>query len=119
MEGSSTYCPSDNGIYLHISLSTMQPVCVMSTNGGGRSGCLCALACAYQMMTDPIPEPPSWEPDQNILDQVRTEPNNSVVDKGVWKEHKNVLLSEFFRDLSIPVFSHFMKHRGLVVGFSF
>ncbi|CAI8037876.1 Tyrosine-protein phosphatase non-receptor type 1, partial [Geodia barretti] len=46
------------------------PVCVMSTNGGGRTGCLCALACAYQMMTDPIPEPLSWEPDQNILDQV-------------------------------------------------
>ena len=42
----------------------------MSTNGGGRTGCLCALTCAYQLMTDPSPEPQSWEQEQNILDQV-------------------------------------------------
>lgn len=31
---------------------------------------MCAVVSAYQMMTDPGPEPQCWDKDQNILDQV-------------------------------------------------
>ena len=48
----------------------IQPLCVMSSKGGGRAGCMCTLVCAYQMMNDPSPEPECWEQDQNIIDQV-------------------------------------------------
>ena len=33
---------------------------------------MCAVVSAYQMMTDPSPEPECWDRDQNILDQVHT-----------------------------------------------
>lgn len=59
-------------MYMYLPLSpTFQPVCVMSTQGAGRTGCVCAVVCAYQMMTDPSPEPECWEREQNILDQVQ------------------------------------------------
>ena len=54
-------------------VSCLQPVLVVSSLGGGRAGCFCAVGVAHQMMSTPGETPSCWEQtENNILDQVST-----------------------------------------------